>query len=195
MNWKFFLFVLPLAFFFSCSVSLPHDVAAAYKTVPEKIDFNQHIKPILSDRCFKCHGPDKGKLQAGLRLDIKESAYGELSEDPGHKAIFPGSLRKSELVKRILSDDPEEMMPKPASHLTLSAYEKAVLIKWIEQGAEYKPHWAFIKPEKSAIPEVQQKAWIKNPIDNFVLNRLEKEKLSPSPEAHKQTCCAVSALI
>jgi hypothetical protein len=65
MNWKFFLFVLSLAFFFSCSVSLPDDVAAAYKTVPEKIDFNQHIKPILSDRCFKCHGPDKGKLEAG----------------------------------------------------------------------------------------------------------------------------------
>ena len=187
MNWKFFLFLLSLAFFFSCSVNLPDDVAAAYKTVPEKIDFNQHIKPILSDRCFKCHGPDKGKLEAGLRLDIKESAYGELSEDPGHKAIVPGSLRKSELVKRILSDDPEEMMPKPASHLTLSAYEKAVLIKWIEQGAEYKPHWAFIKPEKSAIPEVQQKAWIKNPIDNFVLSRLEKEKLSPSAEADKQT--------
>jgi hypothetical protein len=175
-----------LFFFISCSPSLPDDVATAYKTLPDDIDFNRHVKPILSDRCFSCHGPDKAKLEAGLRLDIKEIAFAELSETPGKKAIVPGSLRKSELFHRIISTDPEYMMPALKSNLKLTAYEKAILIKWIEQGAEYKAHWAFIKPAKQAVPQVAQKAWVKNPIDNFILQRLEKEKLAPSPEADKE---------
>jgi len=187
MKLRIFLFIFSVGFLLSCSSRLPDDVADAYKTVPDKIDFNQHVKPILSDRCFACHGPDKGKLEAGLRLDIKESAYGELPEDPGHRAVVPGSPARSELVKRILSNDPEEVMPAPKSHLTLNAYEKALLIKWIEQGATYKPHWAFIKPEKPAIPDVQQQAWVRNSVDNFILNKLEKEKLQASPEADKET--------
>ncbi|HZH36584.1 MAG TPA: c-type cytochrome domain-containing protein, partial [Flavisolibacter sp.] len=142
----------------SCTPSLPDDVAAAYKTLPtEKIDFNRHVKPVLSDRCFSCHGPDKGKLEAGLRLDIPEMAYGELPETPGKRAIVPGSLRKSELFHRIISTDPGYVMPDPKSNLKLTAYEKAVLIKWIEDGAEYKPHWAFIKPVKPTVPEVADK--------------------------------------
>jgi len=180
-------FITAIFIFFSCSPSLPEDVATAYKTLPEKIDFNRHVKPILSDRCFSCHGPDKGKLEAGLRLDIPEKAFAELPETPGKKALVPGSLRNSEVFHRIISTDPEYLMPEPKSHLTLSAYEKAMLIKWIEEGAKYKPHWAFIKPVKQAVPQVIQKAWIKNPIDNFILQRLEKEKLSHSPEADKET--------
>lgn len=171
----------------ACSPSLPTDVDAAYKTLPEEIDFSMHVKPILSDRCFSCHGPDKDKLSAGLRLDIAGEAYAELPESPGKKAIVPGNLRKSELFRRIISTDPEYMMPEPKSHLTLTAYEKALLIKWIEQGAEYKPHWAFIKPAKPALPQVTQKGWIKNEIDQFVLHRLELEQLSPAPEADKET--------
>jgi hypothetical protein len=167
---------------------LPDDVAAAYKTLPtEKIDFNRHVKPVLSDRCFSCHGPDKGKLEAGLRLDIPEMAYGELPETPGKRAIVPGSLRKSECFHRIISTDPGYVMPDPKSHLKLTAYEKAVLIKWIEDGAEYKPHWAFIKPVKPTVPEVADKSKAKNPIDHFILHRLAQEKLSPSPEADKET--------
>jgi cytochrome c553 len=179
--------VVILLVFVACSPSLPADVDAAYKTLPEVIDFSMHVKPILSDRCFSCHGPDGEKLSAGLRLDIAGAAYAELPESPGKKAIVPGSLRKSEMFRRIISTDPEYMMPEPTSHLKLTAYEKALLIKWIEQGAEYKPHWAFVKPAKPALPEVAQKAWIKNGIDHFVLHRLEKEKLSQSPEADKET--------
>ena len=171
---------------FSCRPDLPDDVAAAYKKVPDQIDYNRHVKPILSDRCFSCHGPDKGTLEAGLRLDLKEAAYADLPESPGKKAIVPGNLRQSEVFKRIISTDPDYMMPEPKSHLTLSAYEKAVLIKWIEKGGEYKPHWAFIKPVEPAIPEIDKKDWVKNPIDHFVAHRLQKEKLEPSPEASKE---------
>ena len=178
------MFVLIL--WVSCKPDLPAEVAAAYDTLPGDIDFNRHIKPILSDRCFSCHGPDKGKLKAGLRLDNAKAAYDELPESPGKKAIVPGNLRKSELFKRIISTDPDYLMPEPTSHLTLSAYEKALLIKWIEKGAQYKPHWAFIKPVKAGIPQVRKKTWVNNPIDHFILNRLETVKLEPSPEADKE---------
>ncbi|MEJ7768396.1 MAG: DUF1549 domain-containing protein, partial [Chitinophagaceae bacterium] len=184
---RFSLLISSLVFLIACSGKLPADVAEAYKTVPEEIDFNQHVKPILSDRCFSCHGPDRGIQEAGLRLDVAEAAYAELPQNPGRYAIVPGKLDKSELVKRILSTDPEEMMPAPKSHLTLNAYEKAVLVKWVEQGGQYKPHWAFINPQNPTIPGVQQKAWVKNSIDHFILNRLETKKLSPSPEADKET--------
>lgn len=170
----------------SCNAPLPDDIAKAYKTLPKELDFNLHVKPILSDRCFSCHGPDKGKLKAGLRLDKPESAFGELPESPGKRAITPGSLRNSELYKRIISTDTGYVMPQPSSHLELTAYEKAVLVKWIEEGAHYKPHWAFIKPVKTDPPVVQNRSWVKNPIDNFILSRLEKEHLAPSPEADKE---------
>ncbi len=185
-TWIVLFFLMSLVIF-SCAPALPEDVAAAYQTVPDDIDYNRHVKPILSDRCFSCHGPDKGKTEAGLRLDIREAAYAELPETPGKKAIVPGSLRNSEVFKRIISTDPDYLMPEPKSHLTLNAYEKAVLIKWIEKGAEYKPHWAFIKPVKPFLPEIEKKDWPKNPIDHFVLKRLDKEKLSPSSEADKET--------
>ncbi len=187
MIFRMLSFIVLTILFVACTQSLPGDVAAAYKTVPDNIDFNRHVKPILSDRCFSCHGPDKGKLKAGLRLDIPDAVYGELPETPGKKALVPGSLRNSEVFKRIISTDPDYLMPEPKSHLTLSAYEKAVLIKWIENGATYKPHWAFIKPVKPDLPEVTQKAWMKNPIDQFILSHLEKEKLPPSPQADKET--------
>lgn len=171
----------------SCSTSLPSDVKEAYDHLPSKLDFNRDVKPILSDRCFSCHGPDKKKIKAGLRLDTKESAYGELPESPGKHAIVPGDASESELVARILSDDPEYRMPEPESHLMLTAKEKAVLVKWIETGAEYKPHWAFIKPEFTKFPDVKGEKWIANPVDRFVLSRLEKEDLKPSAPADKET--------
>lgn len=139
----------------------------------------------MSDRCFSCHGPDKGKLKAGLRLDIKDAAYADLPENKGKKANVPGNLNKSEVFHRIISDDPEYVMPSPKSHLTLSAKEKATLIKWIEDGAEYKPHWAFIKPEKETPPSIKSKNLVKNPIDNFIISRLERENISLLPEAEK----------
>ncbi len=171
---------------FSCGPDLPDDVQIAYDELPEKLDYNQHVKPVLSDKCFACHGPDKAKQKAGLRLDLKEAAYGKLSKNPGKVAIDPGDLAGSEFFHRIMSDDPDYMMPTKESHLNLTAKEKAILIKWIEDGAEYKPHWAFVKPEKAELPEVKKSDWVKNPVDNFILAKLEQEKLNPSKEADKE---------
>ena len=152
--------------------------------LPKQIDFNLHIKPILSDRCFACHGPDENKQEAGLRLDQPEAAYAALKEGDGH-AIVPGDPHESALFYRITSEEAEFVMPPPESNLQLSELEVAMLTRWIEQGAEYKPHWSFIPPEKHEVPEVKKSDWVKNPVDNFVLKRLEREDLSPSPEAEK----------
>ncbi len=172
---------------FSCQPELPEDVSAAMELVPKELDYNRDVKPILSDKCFACHGPDKAKQKAGLRLDLAASAYSELPKSAGRVAIDPGSLRNSEVFRRIVATDPEVMMPTPESHLSLTAYEKAVLIRWIDEGAEYKPHWAFEKPVMPDIPSVSNADWVRNPIDNFVLSRLEEKKLAPNKEADKET--------
>ncbi|WP_205944068.1 DUF1549 domain-containing protein [Pedobacter sp. HDW13] len=172
---------------YSSAVKLPAGVKEAYDALPEKLDYNVDVKPILSDKCFACHGPDKAKQQAGLRLDIAEFAYAELPEDKTKVAIKPGDLEGSEFFHRILSEDPKYMMPSPESHHTLTTTEKAILIKWIKDGAVYKPHWAFVKPVKVAIPEVDEgNRLIYNPIDNFVLAKLEQKKLQPAKQAGKE---------
>ena len=169
-----------------CGTDKPAEVAEAESRLPEVIDFNFHVKPILSDRCYACHGPDKENQEADLRLDTPEAAFASLASGEGH-AIVPGKLNKSEVYHRIVSDDPEYVMPPPESHLKLTAEEKAILVKWIEQGAEYKPHWAFIKPEKPEPPVTENKDWSISPIDDFVLARLEREGLTPAQEADKTT--------
>ena len=137
-----------LGVLFSCTdVEIPVLVQQAFNKLPEEIDFNQDIKPILSDKCFICHGPDKAKVKAALQLHLPELAFSELEGFPGKFAIEPGNLGQSQLVHRILSDDPNIVMPEPESHLKLSDREKALLIKWIDQGAEYKTHWAFLPPQ------------------------------------------------
>ncbi|GAB3223914.1 DUF1553 domain-containing protein [Algoriphagus aestuariicola] len=175
-----------LFLFFSCSPELPEEVQLAYEELPEALDFNIHVKPILSDKCFACHGPDLAAQKAGLSLHDPEMAFAGLKESPGKFAIKPGNLNKSELFHRIISEDPEYRMPSIESNLTLSPREKAILIKWIEDGAEYKPHWAFIPPQARDLPKVKAQAWAKNPIDRFVLAKLEGEKIQPSPEADKE---------
>jgi len=170
----------------SCSPSLPKDVAAVYEQLNSPPDYNTDVKPVLSDKCFPCHGPDQNKRKAGLRLDLRDAAYGALPESPGKVAIYPGSLMKSEVFKRIISDNAEYRMPTPSSHLSLTAKEKAILVKWIEEGAVYKPHWAFVKPIRPEVPAISDKSWRSiNPIDNFVCKKLEQEKLQPSREAEK----------
>ncbi|MBC3790294.1 hypothetical protein FH603_781 [Spirosoma sp. LMG 31447] len=169
------------------SVEKPADVIAAEASLPEKVDYNLHVKPILSDRCFACHGPDKAKQQAGLRLDTPEGAYEALAKS-GHKAIVPGDLAASELFHRITSTDPDKVMPTPESNLSLNAEEKALLLRWIEQGGEYKEHWSLIAPTMPEVPTVKDAAkWAKNDIDRFVLARQEARKLKPTPEADKTT--------
>ncbi|MDQ7948684.1 MAG: DUF1553 domain-containing protein [Pedobacter sp.] len=164
---------------------LPADVRAAMKNVPDTLDYNLHVKPILSDRCFSCHGPDRNKQKGGLRLDLV-TAYDKRAES-GRKAIVPGELDKSELFHRIISSDPAYMMPTPESHLSLTAQEKAILIKWIKQGAKYKKHWSLVAPQEVAIPKVKNSRWVQNPIDNFVLAKLEEKGLKPNQEASKET--------
>ncbi len=182
----FGIFLMAVLQLVSCAPDLPKEVAAAYEQLPDKIDYNLHVKPLLSDKCFSCHGPDKAKQKAGLRLDIQSFAYAELPESPGKVAIDPGNLNGSELFHRIISEDPEYKMPSLKSHLTLSSREKAILIKWIKQGAEYKIHWAFAKPEKEEVPDIPFKHWAINPIDNFIGHTLALEKLEPSKKASKE---------
>ncbi len=149
------------------------------------IDFNRDVRPILADKCYACHGPDAKEVQAGLRLDLPESATA--ASESGSIAIVPGKPEDSELVRRIDSDDELERMPPPEAHKDISAEERAVLRKWIAEGAEYKRHWSFLAPERSAEPEVNDAAWVRNPIDRFVLARLEAEGMKPNAEASRET--------
>ena len=168
---------------FTCGRALPDEVEAEYASLPEQIDFNFHVKPILSDRCYACHGPDMKNQQADLRLDTPEGAYAALASGHG-VAIKPGSLSESEMIRRITSDDPELVMPTPESNLTLEPREIAILAKWIEQGAEYKEHWAFTKPVQPEVPTAGE-GWAKNPVDRFIAAKLELEQVEPSPEAER----------
>lgn len=153
--------------------------------VPERPDFTFHIKPLLSDRCYACHGPDETKQKAGLALHTPELAYAELKNKAGKFAIVPGDLDNSEVWRRIISSNTEVVMPPPESHLSLSADEKELIRRWIEQGAEYKPHWAFSAPEMPPIPEVEEMDWVRNPIDQFVLSELQQRGMTHSPEAER----------
>ena len=165
---------------------LPNDVAEAYSALPKSLDYNTDVKPILSDKCFACHGPDKAKQKAGLRLDLANFAYASLPENKDKVAIDPGNLDNSEAFHRIISEDPKYKMPTPESHLNLTAIEKATLIKWIKDGAVYRPHWAFVKPVKLEAPKVDNVAVLNNPIDNFINEKLQKQKLKQSKEANRE---------
>lgn len=169
----------------ACS-SRDGDAPVFNKTLPKQVDFNFHIKPILSDRCFKCHGPDEKVREANLRLDTREGAFAMLDSSTMSYAIVPGNAKKSLLVQRIHDNDPEVMMPPPESNLQLNEYEKKLLTKWIEQGAEWKTHWAFTPPQRPALPKNRSTTWPTNAIDHFVLARLEREGLKPTDQATKE---------
>lgn len=131
--------ILTTALCFGCNEKPAREFATA-ASVPEKIDFNFHVRPILSDRCFPCHGPDEKARKADLRLDLEKYALAMLDSVDRTFAIIPGDSRGSQMAHRISSNDPEYMMPPPESNLSLSKYEIEVLKRWIEQGAEWKPH-------------------------------------------------------
>lgn len=152
----------------------------------DSIDFNIHIRPILSDRCFKCHGPDAGQRKANLRLDLRENALAHLKDNPNAFVIVPGDASKSELFRRISAHDTAEIMPPPRSNLKLSETEIALIGKWIDQGATYKKHWAFITPRQATIPTVDDGAWPRNELDYFTLAAIEGAGLEPNPEADKE---------
>lgn len=144
------------------------------------IVYNRDIRPILADNCFACHGPDSASRKADLRLDQREGAIAS-------KAILPGQPADSGVMQRILSNDPEQVMPPPATRKTLSAHQKDLLKRWMAAGAEYQPHWSFLAPVRAALPKVKNSGWIRNPIDAFVLAKLEAAGLSPAPEADRRT--------
>jgi hypothetical protein len=187
--------------------SLPLATACA-----DKLDFNREIRPILSEKCYHCHGSDEGSRKAKLRLDVRTEA---VKARDGVKAIVPGDLAESELVTRITSKDPDEVMPPPKEHHELSDAEREKLKAWIAEGAEYAPHWAFVGPAAPTVPGIadcglriadwekrdaklaaelrgQQAAlekWARSPIDAFILDRLLREGLTPSPEAPPEVLC------
>ena len=150
-----------------------------------KVDFTREVRPILASHCFKCHGQDEGARKAKLRLDVRDDALKPAKS--GELAIVPGKPSESELVRRISADSEDDLMPPPGAKNPLTAADKEILKRWIAEGAEYKPHWAFIAPKQASLPEVQDKQWPQNPIDHFVFARLEKENLKPSPRADKYT--------
>ncbi len=153
---------------------------APKKPATPGVDFNRDVRPVLSRHCFKCHGPDDKTREAGLRLDDRTSAL-------ALKAIVPGKPHQSSLVERILSKDEALVMPPPATKNPLSERDKEVLRRWIAEGAEYRPHWAFVAPKLPALPPVKRKDWPRSGIDHFVLARMEKQGLQPSPPADRYT--------
>jgi hypothetical protein len=157
------------------------------KTGSDTVSYNFDIRPILSDKCFKCHGPDANKREAGLRLDIEENAFAALKETKGAFALVAGKPDASELFKRISSTEPSFMMPPPDSHLgVITPTEIELFRKWIKQGAKYERHWAFTAPKKTAVPKPIHAEWGKNEIDNFIDAKLDQHGLEPNKEADKE---------
>ncbi len=142
------------------------------------VDFGRDVVPILSDKCYHCHGPDEKARKAKLRLDTKEGAF-RLKD--GAAAIVPGKTGESELIRRITSADPDEVMPPPKSNRTLTAEQIQTLKAWVDQGAKWGEHWAFVAPVQAAAPVTTLQGWCRNGIDPFVLARIEKEGLAPAP--------------
>ena len=155
-------------------------VAVQTAGADDAILYNRDIRPILTDMCFPCHGPDSAARKGDYRLDRRDDAIGK-------KVIVPGKPDESEMMRRILSADAEEVMPPPAIKKTLTAKQKDLLKKWIASGAEYQPHWSFIAPVRPALPKVKNETWAKNPIDRFVLAKLEAAGLTPAAEADRRT--------
>jgi hypothetical protein len=158
--------------------------APAAEAPTKPVDFNREIRPILSDNCFKCHGPDEKMRMADMRLDETEGLFVDRG---GYKIIVPGNSAQSKLYEKISSKDIDSRMPPADSGKTLTARQIEVIKQWIDQGAKWETQWSFVAPKRSPVPEVKDKAWVRNPIDNFVLARLEAEDLKPSEETDKTT--------
>src|SRR5665213_39173 len=159
---------------------------ASLEKSSDEVSYNFNVRPILSDKCYACHGPDANKRKAGLRLDIQDEAYKALKDNPHAHALVPGDPLHSELYLRISTKDTSERMPPPSFNASLSPEEIEILRKWISQGAKYEKHWAFIPPKQSALPKIDDKSWAKNEIDYFILNKLQQKGLKPNEGADKE---------
>ncbi len=153
-------------------------------SAPAPIEYNRDIRPILTENCFACHGPDSAARKAKLRLDHFDDATAQREDST--PAIVPGKPDESELIRRILVED-DDVMPPTESHKVLSKEQKDRLKRWVAQGAKYQSHWAFITPQRPELPKVKNQKWVRNPVDQFILARLEQEKLKPAPEADRRT--------
>src|SRR5947208_80100 len=164
-----------------CTLGLFSASAAVTDKNSSKLEFNRDIRPILSENCYQCHGPDEKERKAKLRLDLKSQAFKPAKS--GDYAIVPGDLAKSKLIERIQSKDPDEVMPPPKTGKKLTAQQVELLRRWVQEGANFVNHWAFVAPERPALPQVKDTRWPRNEIDRFILARLEKEGLKPSSAA------------
>ena len=157
--------------------------AAGWAGIPAskaKINFNRDIRPILSDRCFACHGPDGNKRESGLRLDLEKGLFEPLPKHTDKRAFVPGKPEESYAYQRIIATDPTEIMPPPsAPHLKLNQHEKDLVRRWIEEGSPWAEHWTFVAPKRVDPPAVTDNGWPRNEIDRFVLARLEEDGLKP----------------
>jgi hypothetical protein len=171
-------------FFYVSSCSNSNDKNPAET---ERISYNFQVRPIFSDKCFKCHGPDANTREAGLRLDLEKEAYQALKEHPRAHAIVPGLPDMSEVYLRVSTKDTSIKMPPPSTNLpALTEAEVEIIKKWITQGAKYEPHWAFVVPKKAPLPRVENTSWPKNEIDYFILQGLENRNIKPNEEADKE---------
>src|SRR5713101_1471624 len=183
---------IPLGILVLISSAKPQ-VKSEAKSAPT-VDFNRQILPLLSENCFACHGPDAGQRKAKLRLDTKEGAFAELRS--GGHAIVPGKSSESKMIEKITAADPKDRMPPAKTGKQLKSEQIVLLKQWIDQGARWTEHWSWTAPQRPAIPPltnvrgsdgrgVRGSDWARNPIDFFILARLEKEGLRPSPEENK----------
>jgi mono/diheme cytochrome c family protein len=157
----------------------------------EALRFNRDIRPILANTCFQCHGPDPGSRKAKLRFDREEGFFGAREGGP---TVVKGKPEASALYQRLITKDPDDLMPPPKSHKVLKPEEKELIRKWIVQGAPWEPHWAFIRPERPAEPVVKNAKAVRNPIDRFILARVEAAGLQPAPEADRRTLARRASL-
>lgn len=169
---------------FSLLLLASESVISSKGTAADHIDYNRQIRPLISNRCLACHGPDEGERKAGLRLDTFEGATKDLE---GTHAIVPGKSDQSEILTRLLSQDPEERMPPPKKGKPLEPEQIELIRRWIDQGGKFDRHWSYIAPVKAPVPSVKDGKWPINEIDSFLLSRIEKEDLHPSPEADRRT--------
>ena len=175
--------VIRLLLFGAIALAGQSEVWAATKSGNTNVvDFRRDVRPILSDSCFHCHGPDESTRKAKMRLDTKEGAF---TERKGRFPVIPGKPDESEIIRRIFSNDPDEQMPPPDYPRQLKSNQKELIKEWIAQGAKWQDHWAFQKPVRPEPPKVKNRNWPRNEIDRFILARLEREKLKPSSEAEK----------
>ena len=149
----------------------------------ESIQFSRDIQPILSEKCYHCHGPDENSREADLRLDTEQGIFADASD---HQVVSPGKLEESDLYQRMMSDDESVIMPPPEAKIPLTSSEKAKIKEWIESGAKWQRLWSLVPPQKTSLPQIANRSWARNSIDFFIAAKLEANRLRPSMDASRE---------